>query len=225
MITGHNNNELMERLLKEYEERFKSIFIQSPIGIALFDSEGNIIDINKACLDLFGVSKLDFIKHIDLFKDFNIPTIEFNKLKKGESVRYETTLNFEKTREQNLNKTSKSGEIYIDILITPQVDKKTKSMNQYIVQIQDISDVKKAELELRELNQNHEKLIEQKTNKLKTSAKKYKHLFEKSPFAIFLADSKGVIINCNQAVEKIFGFSKEDFIGKSHRELGFPSDE
>jgi len=219
LITGHNNNELMEKLLKESEERFKSIFIQSPIGIALFDSEGNVIDINKSFFELFGVSKIDFIKVIDLFKDFNIPTTEFNKVKKGEIVRYETTHKFEKTREKNLYETTKSGEIYVDILITPQVDNKTKSVNQYIVQIQDISEVKKAELDLRELNQNLEKLIEQRTNKLKTSEKKYRHLFEKSPFAIVLVDSKGVILNCNQAVEKIFGFSKEDFIGKNFRDL------
>ena len=49
---------------------------------------------------------------------------------------------------------------------------------------------------------------------LKESENKYRHLFKSSPFAIFLIDFKGVIIDCNPAVEQLLGYTKEDLINK-----------
>jgi PAS domain S-box-containing protein len=44
-ITARKN---AERALRESEERFRTIFRQSPIGIALFDGQGNPLDVNDA---------------------------------------------------------------------------------------------------------------------------------------------------------------------------------
>ncbi|TFF88491.1 MAG: PAS domain S-box protein [Promethearchaeota archaeon] len=55
--------------------------------------------------------------------------------------------------------------------------------------------------------------------KLKNSEKKYRSLFENAPYSIFLINMEGKIIDCNQASVELFGFSKEEMIGGSHREL------
>jgi PAS domain S-box-containing protein len=57
------------------------------------------------------------------------------------------------------------------------------------------------------------KIAEQK---LKESEEKYRHLFEKSPFSIILFDSEGIIKDCNSVTEEMFGFKKEDFLGKNY---------
>jgi len=64
-------------------------------------------------------------------------------------------------------------------------------------------------------------LTEQKKakEKLKTSEEKYRSLFRNSPYSIFLINMEGKIIDCNQATVELFGFSKEEIIGSSHREL------
>ena len=38
--------------LRESLNLFKSIFMDSPIGIELYDSKGKLLNANKACLDI-----------------------------------------------------------------------------------------------------------------------------------------------------------------------------
>ncbi|MFX1496346.1 MAG: PAS domain S-box protein [Promethearchaeota archaeon] len=54
---------------------------------------------------------------------------------------------------------------------------------------------------------------------LKESEEKYRHLIESSPYSILLFDKKGIIIDYNSTTEKLFGYTKEDFIGRSYEEL------
>lgn len=54
---------------------------------------------------------------------------------------------------------------------------------------------------------------------LKESEEKYRHLIESSPYSILLFDKKGIIIDYNSTTEKLFGYTKKDFIGRSYEEL------
>jgi len=56
------------------------------------------------------------------------------------------------------------------------------------------------------------KIAEQK---LKESEKKYRHLFESSPYSIILVDRNGKLIDANPVTEKIFGRTIDDLINKS----------
>ncbi|MBD3226736.1 MAG: PAS domain S-box protein, partial [Candidatus Lokiarchaeota archaeon] len=55
--------------------------------------------------------------------------------------------------------------------------------------------------------------------KLRESEEKYRSLFENAPYSIFLIDMQGKILDCNQATIDLFGYSKGEIIGSSHREL------
>lgn len=59
----------------------------------------------------------------------------------------------------------------------------------------------------------NQKLIERD---LKNSEERYKHLFEQAPFPIILFDNKANLIDCNNATEKIFGYSKKDLINQNY---------
>jgi PAS domain-containing protein len=48
-----------DEALVEHEELFKNIFFNSPIAILLYDNEGLIIKVNKACLDMVGLSDVE----------------------------------------------------------------------------------------------------------------------------------------------------------------------
>ncbi len=64
-------------------------------------------------------------------------------------------------------------------------------------------------------------LSEQKIakEKLKSSEEKYRSLFTNAPYSNFLINMEGKILDCNQATVDLFGFSKDEMISKSHREL------
>jgi PAS domain S-box-containing protein len=80
-----------EENLRESEERFKTIFQQSPIGIALFDCEGALIERNGSFDAMFG---LPFINrtgasHSSLFDMLDITGAERKELGKGCGVKRE----------------------------------------------------------------------------------------------------------------------------------------
>ena len=55
--------------------------------------------------------------------------------------------------------------------------------------------------------------------KLKESEKKYRLLIETSPISILLVDSKGIIIECNKASERIINYSKKNLLNKHIGEI------
>jgi PAS domain S-box-containing protein len=60
------------------------------------------------------------------------------------------------------------------------------------------------------------KIAEQK---LKESEEKYRHLFEHSPFSIVLLNPESIIIDMNTKTTELFGYDKEDLVGKNYLNL------
>ena len=98
-------------------EMFRTIFEESPIGIELFDSEGALVDLNRACVGIFGIVDTREMKGVRLFDDPNITGEIRERLLKGETARYEIPYDFEKVRALRSYRTAKSGTIHIDVLI------------------------------------------------------------------------------------------------------------
>ncbi|NHJ20188.1 MAG: PAS domain S-box protein [Candidatus Lokiarchaeota archaeon] len=56
--------------------------------------------------------------------------------------------------------------------------------------------------------------------RLKQSEEKYRHLFEKSPYAIWIVDLNGTLIDCNATTDVMLSaFTREDLIGKNFVEI------
>ena len=134
-----------EELLRVSEERFRSIYEESPIGIELYNSDGQLLHVNKACLDIFGVSDIAEIIGFKLFEDPNIPDEDRERLRKGGMVRYEVPFDFEKVKKYKLYETTKSGVIHLDVQITPLGLAAGEFVSGYLVQVVDITERKKAE--------------------------------------------------------------------------------
>ena len=128
----------MENALRESEGRFRNIFESSPIGIEIYDAEGKLVTLNRACLQIFGVSDAASVRGFRLFNDPNVTDEVKERLRRGETVRWEAPFNFELVKEYKLYKTGRSGIIYLDVLVTPLVISQD-SPPGYLVQLQDIT--------------------------------------------------------------------------------------
>jgi len=133
------------KALAASEERFRDMFQESPIGIEIYDSQGILIAANKACLEIFGVSDVNEVMRFKLFQDPNVTDEIKKRLRNGETVKYEGPFDFEKVRQHNLYNTSKTGVIYLDVLISPSGAPAGKVDGGYMVHVQDITERKEAE--------------------------------------------------------------------------------
>jgi len=55
--------------------------------------------------------------------------------------------------------------------------------------------------------------------KLRESEEKFRSLYENTPFAIVLLDSKGVIVDINPRSAEVFGYKKEELIGRKFKDV------
>ena len=193
------------RNLKVSEERFRNIFAQSPIGIELYDSNGQLVEANKACLEIFGVSDVAEGKGFEFFEDPNLSDEVKERLKKGEVVRYEAPFDFEKVRKHKLYDKKKSGTIYLDVLITPLGLEQKEAQSDYLVQFQDTTERKKVE------------------EKLKESEKKYRELYEGSRDGFVRTNMDGNIKEFNQAYKDMLGYSEEELMRLTYKDLTPPN--
>ncbi len=214
-----------ESKLNFADDLFRTIYNDSPIGIELYDSNGKLIDLNKSCMELFGVSSKDDIKGFNLLNDPNIPTEHLTKLKRRETVNFESVFDFELVKDKNLYRTNKSGKIYLDVLITPLYAREDKSISNYLVQIREITDQKIAERKLIDLNEELEHRIEERTEKLRKSEGKYRLLAENLNDIITVVNDKGQVEYINEeAHTKVMGYSHNDLMYQSVFDLIHPDD-
>jgi PAS domain S-box-containing protein len=139
-----------EEALRESEERFRSIFEESPIGIVIYDEDGCLTNMNLAALGIFGIPDITGALSFRLFEDPHLPEHALQKIYQGDMARVEMHYNFNRVRELHLFDTVKSGVIYVDVQIKPL--HKDRHISGYLVQLQDITNRKRAEEALRVSN-------------------------------------------------------------------------
>lgn len=115
-ITDITERKQEEKALRESEERFRQIYAESPIAIELYDGNGQLLDVNQACLDLFGVSEVLEVKGFNLFFDPNVSDEVKKRIRQGKAVRYEASFDFEEIRKLKLFETKRTGIAYLDVL-------------------------------------------------------------------------------------------------------------
>jgi PAS domain S-box-containing protein len=190
-----------EKNLLENEEKFKSIYTQSPIGIGIYDADGQIIDANIAALKLFGVDEKSNLNEFNIFNDFNLNKKEKIMLKDGKTVINEIKFDFDSYKPYKSYKTTKSGIIYLEITFKPLIFPDINTNHSYLIQFQDIT--KKRNVK----------------ESLQISKDKYTDLLESIEYPFIALDSD---LNCNytnKESESLTGILSDKTMGISVWEL------
>ncbi len=194
-----------EEALRESEKKFSNIYEQAPIGIELYDEKGRLLDVNPACLQIFGVNDVSEVQGFNLFADPNITNEIREMLAQGEPATFESAFDFELVKKLGLYKTSRSGQCFLDWQITPLKSSGT-SITGYMVRVREITERKKM------------------AHALEQSEKRFRALIEHSTDAITLIDRHGMVVYESPSAQLLTGYIAEERNGRSGFELIHPDD-
>jgi len=152
MCTAHDITErkAIQRALRESEQRFQDFFAGSPIGVAMFDPERKLLNVNRACLKMFGVPGQAEFSRFDFFGNPFIPEQTGKAIRRGETVSVEMDFDFDKARGLALLISSRSKLANFDVLVNNLGLDHDFNPKGYLVQVQDITERRRAESALRQ---------------------------------------------------------------------------
>ncbi len=139
-----------QRELRESEEKFRTFFEKSPIGIEIYDAMGIQVDANPASLGMFGIADKSSVLGFNIFEGTSLNEDLKKQLQHGITIEYTAVFNFDKIRELNQYQTSHSGEADMLYSITPIKSNEGEKILGYLLLVQNITERKQAEKALRE---------------------------------------------------------------------------
>ncbi|MGC8812224.1 MAG: PAS domain S-box protein [Candidatus Aenigmatarchaeota archaeon] len=193
VIRDETERKRLENELKESEEKYRKLFELAVDPIVILDTKGRFVEVNKKVEEKLGYKKEDLIGK--KFTEVGILT------KKSTLITYKNFLKrlagFE-IQPYEVEVVKKNGEIIIGEINATPIKENGKVIGDLVI-IRDITFRKKAEEEVRKSREILEKV------------------FSSLDSAIFILDNKTppVIVDCNPAATKIFGYKKEEMIGKT----------
>jgi PAS domain S-box-containing protein len=194
-ITERNKAAEELHLQKTYFER---LFNSAPEAITLQDNNDNIVIVNDEFAKLFGYTRQETIGR-------KINDLVAPKELRGEAENVSQKVKRGERVDLDSIRRRKDGTLVdVSILVAPVVHE-GKQMGDYAI-YRDITERKKSA----------EELYVQKTYLEK--------LFNSAPEAIVLHDTSDIVMNVNEEFIKMFGYSREEVIGKSINKLVVPEE-
>ncbi|MFX1292228.1 MAG: PAS domain-containing protein, partial [Promethearchaeota archaeon] len=187
---------IAERKLRESEERFRTLVETTSDWIWEVDANSVFTYISPKIRDILGYDPEEMIGKtpFDL-----MPLDEAEHVQNIFQTILESDKSFKILENTNIHKNGSS--IVIETSGVPIFDENRQLLGYRGIS-RDITKHKKAE------------------QKLKESEEMYRNLFNSTPYAIWLVDLKGKIIDCNETMDKFLAiFKYSDLIGKSFRDV------
>jgi len=203
------------------EEQVQTIFNAAPDAIVVIDEEGIVTKWNPKAEILFGWSAAE--TKGELISNLIIPE-RYREAHKRGLKRYlataETSAIGKTVQMQALHKSGREIDVALSIAPTKMQDRQL-----FIGFIRDISDQKRAEQEILELNAGLEKRVSERTEELLASEAKYKYLFDNNPLPLWIMDlSTFRFLAVNEAAILQYGYTKEEFLSMTALDIR-PSEE
>ena len=152
---------------------FQKLVAQSPMGVAVCDAQGAVLDANPACLRLCGFEDPEEALDTDVFEHLDIPTEFRPRLDRRELVQFETAFPGSLDSPPPPGPPSRQPR-YLNVQITPLGLDDDQAPRGYLVHVRDITGRRLAQEALRQ------------------SEERYRSLFEESPISLWEEDYSAV---------------------------------
>jgi PAS domain S-box-containing protein len=176
------------------EEFFKNIFESAGDAFLIHDANGNILDFGSKLPVLLGYNELEF-RNLSVH-DIDDPTKSMKFGSRQQQMKDKDHLLFET---ELIKKSGERIPVEVSATLIP-----LHGQRIFFVSIRNLEKRKKAE------------------EKLKVSEKRFRTLVENAPDLIMRFDKEYKHLFVNAATKPLLNMEPEEFIGKTHEDLGFP---
>jgi len=137
-----------------------TIFDLAPVGIEICNAQGQTLETNAKCHEIFGATDVEGIKGDNLFAAPELSPESRATLRRGQAISYEALFDFDAAKATRRSETTRTGKIYLSVLIEPVLDLPNRPISNYIVLYQDITERRLADLALRDSEERFRKVFE-----------------------------------------------------------------
>lgn len=196
----------VERQLQHGKKWYRELFDTSPIGMARCRPDGVVVECNPAFRRMLGMTdRMETLCVIDIWDDSEIVDDVSRRLQAGDGVVFETTVNFDRLRDDRVVDTERRGTISVEVQLTPMAEDAENDPGEYLVHVRDITQKKLAYQALRESEERNRKIISH------------------ADIGIIVVQD-GEIKFANPRVIEVTGFDSGDIIGRPFTDLIFEKD-
>lgn len=200
----------IEKELKESEAKFKAIYNYTPNGIAVADLKGDLLYVNNAFHKILAYKENELVGRNFREFSFDEDLARENEYIKDLFLKKRNSYSMEK---RYIRKDGKiiwvllSGTLLFDSVGKPEFG---------LAMVQDITNRKRTEEELKRAKENVDKLVIDRTADLQKQTSFLSSVLENVPDMIFVKDAKDLRFELfNKAGEELLGQKRENLIGKN----------
>lgn len=211
------------RAIARSEARFRGLFEQAAVGMALLALDGTWLQVNETLADILGRSPSELIQtrclDITASEDLGSGREMMRRMMNGDQKRC--------TKEKRYVKPD-GTQVWVSLTLSIETDEDGEPLH-FIAVIEDISERKVAQAHLHALQRTLEQRVEERTEAIRVMAAK-KHdreqqmrsILQHANDAFICIDDDGVIREWNRKAEELFGWTTEEAVGMRIEETIIP---
>jgi PAS domain S-box-containing protein len=188
--------------LRDSEERYRTLFDGVPVGLYRTTPEGQFVDANLAMAHMLGFPSKKTNVVIDATSSYANPEdrVQWQALMEREGV----------VRDFECQMRKYDGTvIWVEDTARAVKDEQGRVL-YYEGSLEDITERKRAEEELRRHQEHLEELVEERTAELRDSEERYRTLFDGVPVGLYRTTPAGEILDTNPATVQMFGYPNRE---------------
>ncbi len=204
----------LDTIIERYhraEQRYRSLYDNSPDLLRTINLKGIIIDCNKTYADTLGYSREEVIG-VSIFE--HVAEESLDALRNS----FKTWKTRGIVRDRRIWLKRNDGSMFPALLSATNLYDNEGNLVGSNTTIRDISEMYNAQKQLEE----HEKLLQMQYDQIHAANKvlleteqRYRSLYDNSPDLLRTSDLNGIIVDCNKAYAENLRYSKKECLGKS----------
>jgi PAS domain S-box-containing protein len=210
-----------EEALRASEERFRGIFEQAAVGVSMVDIGGRFVRSNPAFCTITGYTDDELrgrhVSEVSHPDDFKQEVEGIRSLRSGQATTYACEKRY-------LRKDG--GAVWASLHASVLRDASGQP-HGFIGVVQDITEMKRAEEELRRHRDRLEERVAERTARLSESEERYRVLFNSGNDIVIVhawaeEGAPGKLVEVNGVARERLGYTREEFLGMTSREIESP---